>query len=130
MKTKLLSLMLLAGGTIFGQISIGIMIGPPPPPRVVYVRPAAPGPEFVWVEGYWYPSGKHYRWHDGYWSRPAYAGAYWIGPRYDGGRFYEGHWEGPRGQFKHDHKWDRERDRDYDREEREHGRGRGRGHDK
>jgi hypothetical protein len=129
-KKKLLLLMLLAGGTIFGQVSIGITIGtPPPPPRVVYVRPAPPGPEFLWVEGYWYPAGKHYQWHDGYWSRPVYAGAYWVGPRYDAGRFYEGYWEGPRGQLKHDHKWDRGRDRDYDREQKP-GRGRGRGHDK
>ncbi len=21
----------------------------------------------VWVGGYWYPVGGHYRWHDGYW---------------------------------------------------------------
>jgi hypothetical protein len=127
-KKKLLSLMFLAGSALYGQISIGISIGPPPPPRVVRVRPIAPGPGFYWVDGYWYPSGRHYKWHDGYWTRLPYAGAAWVGPRYDGGKFYEGYWQGPRGQFKHDHKWDRGRERDYDREER--GNGRGRGHDK
>jgi hypothetical protein len=130
-KTKLLSLMLLAAGAVFGQISIGISIGPPPPPRVYRVRPVAPAPGFVWVDGYWYPQGHKYRWHDGYWTRVPYAGAAWIGPRYDGGRFYEGYWQGPRGDFKHDHKWDKKRERDWDRGDgHDNGRGRGKGHDK
>ena len=60
---KLLVLMLMAvGTTLRGQVSIGITIGPPPPPRVVRVLPPTPGPEFVWVEGYWYPVGHHYKW--------------------------------------------------------------------
>jgi hypothetical protein len=42
-----------------------------------YVVPAQPGPEFMWIDGYWYPQGGHYLWHDGYWSRPPYEGAYW-----------------------------------------------------
>ena len=78
MKRKLLALMLFAAGSVFAQISIGVMIGPPPPPRVVWVQPACPGPEYIWVQGYWYPAGNHYRWHDAYWSRPPYAGAYWV----------------------------------------------------
>jgi hypothetical protein len=65
-----------------GQVSIGIVIGRPPAPRVVYAPPRRPGPEFVWVEGYWYPDHKHYKWHDGYWTRPPYAGACWVAPRY------------------------------------------------
>jgi len=52
----LLVTMLLTGLPSFGaQVSIGVRIGPPPPPRVVYVLPANPGPEYVWVDGYWYP---------------------------------------------------------------------------
>ncbi len=55
----LLATMLLTGLPSFGaQVSIGIRIGQPPPPRVVYVLPANPGPEYVWVDGYWYPVGK------------------------------------------------------------------------
>src|SRR5215831_12805639 len=46
------------------------------------------GGDFVWVEGYWYPVGNHYRWHDGYWTRPPYAGAHWVGPHHDGERFF------------------------------------------
>jgi hypothetical protein len=116
MKTKLLSIVLLAAGALSAQVSLGIRIGPPPPPRVVRVHPAAPGPGYLWVEGYWYPVGNHYRWHDGYWTRPPYDGARWVGPRHDGQYFIDGHWEGDRGRFDHDHRWDRERrERDYNR---------------
>lgn len=73
--------MLLASGSVFGaQVSVGIRIGPPPSPRVVRVLPRKPGPEFVWVEGYWYPVGKRYKWHDGHWTRPPYPGARRVGP--------------------------------------------------
>jgi hypothetical protein len=55
------------------EVSVGVVIGAPPPPRVVVVIPAQPAPECVWVEGYWYPVGKHYKWHGGYWTRPPYG---------------------------------------------------------
>lgn len=116
MKQKLLALLLLAGGSIFGaDVSIGIRIGPPPPPRVVHFRSVSPGPDFVWVDGYWYPVGNHYKWHDGYWTRPVYPGARWVTPHHDGDRYYEGHWEGEHGRRGHDHRWDRDHDRDFGR---------------
>lgn len=110
---KLIAVALLAASTMFGQVSIGIRIGAPPAPRVVRVRPVAPGPGYIWVDGYWYPQGNHYRWHDGYWTLAPYEGAFWVGPRWEGGMFFEGYWGGPRNQhFDHDHRWDRDRDRD------------------
>jgi len=109
MNKKLLLLMLvIAGSSAFSQVSIGITIGPPPPPRVVRVLPPSPGPEFTWVEGYWYPVGHHYKWHAGYWTRPPYPGARWVAPQHDGERFFEGHWDGERGRREHDHHWDRD----------------------
>lgn len=115
-KKTLLALMLLAVGTAFSQISVGIRIGAPPPPRVVRVRPVAPGAGYAWVDGYWYPNGHRYKWHDGYWTRPPYEGARWIGPHHDGQQFFEGYWEGDHGRRPHDHKWDHDhRNRDYDR---------------
>ena len=102
--------------TAQAQFSIGVTIGQPPPPRV-YRVPVRPGPEFVWVEGYWYPQGRHYRWHDGYWTRPPYEGAYWVEPYYERGTYIVGYWESPRGRFEHDHRWDRDRDRRDDRHE-------------
>jgi hypothetical protein len=58
--TTQLFAMLLAGAPAFcDQVSFGIRIGAPPRPRVVRVRPPSPGPEFVWIDGYWYPVGGH-----------------------------------------------------------------------
>ena len=122
MRKILLVLIFLATGAVLpAQVSIGIRIGPPPPPRVVYSRPVSPGPGFFWVEGYWYPAGNHYKWHDGYWTRPPYGGAHWVGPHHDGDRFYEGYWEGDHGRREHDHHWDHDRGRrDYDRDHDRH----------
>ena len=111
-RTKLLALILLVGGSLYGQVSIGIRIGPPPRPRVVRVV-QSPGPGFVWVGGYWYADGSRYRWHNGYWTRPPYQGARWIEPRHDGERFFVGYWDGDHGRFDHDHRWDRDRNHDY-----------------
>jgi hypothetical protein len=115
MKSKLLAMALLAGGSLFAQFSVGINIGPPPRPRT-YVRTASPGPGYTYVEGYWYPVGGRYRWHNAYWTRPPYEGARWVGPNHDGHQFFEGHWEGDHGRIDHDHKWDRGHDRDYRRD--------------
>jgi hypothetical protein len=117
---KLLAGLLLAGGILFGQVSIGIRIGAPPPPRVVRVRPAAPGPGWLWVDGYWYAVGHKYRWHDGYWTRPPYEGARWVAPRHDGEQFYAGYWDGDRGRREHDHRSDHAKDRDYGRDHDRH----------
>ena len=122
--TTLLTVTLLTCVPVFGaQVSIGIRIGPPPPPRVVAVVPPTPGPEYVWVNAYWYPVGNHYKWHEGYWTRAPYAGYRWVGPRYEGGQFFNGYWEGGRERIEHDHKWDKHHDRDnrWEHERREHG---------
>ena len=112
------------------QFSFGIRIGEPPPPRV-YRVPPCPGPDYVWVEGYYfpedhyvwvegyqYPEDGHYSWHDGYWTRPPYQGAYWVEPYHVGEQYYYGHWAGARGVVAHDHRWDREKQRDEGRDER------------
>lgn len=112
MKVKLLALVLLTAGAVFGQISLGVRIGTPPPPRVLMVQPQSPGEGYAWIGGYWYPVGHRYRWHEGYWTRPAYEGARWVEPRHDGERYYAGHWDGPRGRIEHDHHSDRNHDRD------------------
>jgi hypothetical protein len=114
-RMSLLTVMLLGSVAAFGaQFSIGIRIGPPPQPRVVRVMPRTPGPAYMWIEGYWYPVAGRYRWHDGYWTRAPYGGARWVVPHHDGAMYYDGYWEGDRGQMGHDHKSDRNRkDRDY-----------------
>ena len=112
---KKLLFALLLSVSVYAQVSIGIRIGPPPAPRVVRVRPVAPGRDYIWLDGYWYVERGRYRWHDGYWTRPPYEGAVWVGPRHDGAQFFAGYWDGARGRFDHDHRWDRERDRDFGR---------------
>jgi hypothetical protein len=118
MKSKLLVIMVLAAGSAAAQLSVGIRIGAPPPARVVRTQPRSPGEGYSWIAGYWYPAGNRYKWHDGYWTRPSYPGARWVAPHHDGQRYYDGYWEGDRGQLGHDHHWDRGRDhkRDYDRQ--------------
>jgi hypothetical protein len=105
MKTKLMALMLVAGGALFAEthVAIGVQIGRPAPvlvPAPVPVnayRPPYPGPGYVWIDGYYDEYGN---WFDGYWALPPYAGAYWIAPRHDAGRFYAGYWGGPRGIYR------------------------------
>ena len=102
MKSKLLALLLLAGGSLFAgpRVFVGVgfgggyVVAPAPPPVVTYYAPpvVAPAPGYAWVGGYYYPYGGRYLWHGGYWARPPFAGAYWIGPRWYGGRYYHGHW--------------------------------------
>src|SRR4030095_2237857 len=71
--TLLLAAMLIGGASASNaQVSFGIRIGAPPQPRVVRVLPRRPGPEYTWIDGYWYPNGKRYSWHAGYWTRPPY----------------------------------------------------------
>lgn len=51
MKKMLLALMLLTGGALSAQISIGVRIGAPPPARVVRSQPRSPGNGYVWIQG-------------------------------------------------------------------------------
>ena len=116
MKQKLLLLTLLISGAVFAQISVGIRIGPPPQPRIVRVRPASPGPGYIFTDGYWYPVRGHYKWHEAYWTRPPYEGAAWVPPHHDGQYYLAGHWDGPHGRIEHDHHSDHDHNRDYHRE--------------
>ena len=120
--TLLVAMLLIMARASEAQVSVGIMVGAPPPPHVTAVPPR-PDPGFAWVEGYWYPVGKHYKWHEGYWTRPPYEGARWVAPHHDGERYYAGYWEGDRGRVEHDHHSDRSRDRDFkDHGDHDHGR--------
>lgn len=80
MKKALLAMVLLAGSAFAGPgISIGIGIGTPGP---AMVRPASPGPGYVWVDGYY---GQNRAWVPGFWRRPAVIVAphsYGYGRRY------------------------------------------------
>ena len=113
MSSAAFALLLATGSAANAQVSVGVSIGTPPPAVVIeapppapraYVVAARPSPEFVWVEGYWFPQGKHYRWHDGYWTRPPYAGAYWVEPYYVRGSYVAGYWAGARHEARREEK--------------------------
>lgn len=66
---------------------------PPPPDGVVYASEGppplqgevvvmAPGPDFVWVPGYWSWGGSAYVWTKGAWAHPPHAHAKWASPRW------------------------------------------------
>ena len=68
--------------------------GPPAPRyRVIGV---APGPGYVWTNGYWDWRGRNWTWVEGRWMRPPRARATWVAPewRQDGRRwrFRRGYW--------------------------------------
>ena len=84
MKRKLLLLMIAAGTMLSAQVSLGIRIGPPPVIRYERMDNRRPGPDYIWVDGYWYPERNKYKWHKGYWTRAPFGGARWIAPRHDG----------------------------------------------
>lgn len=99
MKTKLLALLFLIGtSAAFAgpRFFVGVGVGPAYVPAPVYVAPpivapapVAYAPGYAWIPGYY---GPHYVWHAGYWARPPYPHAVWVGPRYYGGHFYGGYW--------------------------------------
>jgi hypothetical protein len=111
------SLLLVSPSAVHAQVSVGIHIGEPPAPHAYVVHPQ-PGPDYMWVEGYQYPERGHYVWHNGYWTRPPYQGAYWVQPYHLNGQYYAGQWEGDRGNVTHNHRWDRSKQRDDGRNDR------------
>ena len=102
MKQKLLMGAFVLASTILGACGGGYYGGgyyvrtAPPPPR--YYRPIgpAPGPYFVWTNGYWDWRGNRWYWVDGRWLRPPRPRAVWVEPewRHDGRgyRFHRGYW--------------------------------------
>ena len=94
MKSRLLAVLLLAGASAFAgpRVFVGVGLGYPAPPPVAAYVPAAPGPGYTWVAGYYYPVGPRWVWRPGYWARAPYAHAYWVAPRYRAGRYSSGYW--------------------------------------
>jgi len=56
------------------DISVNVQVdAPPPPPRhEIVVEANRPGPDYVWVDGFWDGTPGHYVWQAGHWIvRPA-----------------------------------------------------------
>jgi hypothetical protein len=98
MKRTLLFAVVLLGSTLAGCATRGgvyVAMGPPPPPRYG-VLGVAPGPRYVWTDGFWDWRGGSWRWVDGRWMVPPRARAVWVPGHWSrhgrGYRFHSGHW--------------------------------------
>jgi len=98
MKRQLLTVGFLIAGTLFsgcaarGAVVVGFA---PPPPRYAVVG-VAPGPGYVWTEGFYGYRGGAYVWAPGRWMRPPRAHAVWAPGTWARGRrgyeFHRGYW--------------------------------------
>ena len=95
MKTKLLAIMLFAGGSMFAETHFAIGIGGQgagfyqPPPSYASRIPPCPGPDYSWVDGYWSQNHGRNSWVAGYWNKqPARSGRQ-VAQRFDN-QFNEG----------------------------------------
>ena len=100
------------------SVSIGIDAPPPPPRHEIIIERDRPGPDYIWVDGYWGGAPGGYVWIAGHWERPPHRHAQWFGPRWEKDR--DGHYRQTRGEWRdddrrHDRDDDRRRDRDEDR---------------
>jgi hypothetical protein len=78
MKTKLLAMLVLAGGSMFAQtrFSVGVNVGgygagydQLAAPYYATSIPPCPGPDYSWIDGYWSENGGRRLWVNGYWFR-------------------------------------------------------------
>jgi hypothetical protein len=67
-----------------------------PPAPLVEVQGVAPGPDFIWIGGFWGWNGHAYAWNAGHWGHRPYAGAGWVEGRWEhtshGWHHDSGHW--------------------------------------
>jgi hypothetical protein len=67
-----------------------------PPPAQTEIVTESPGPDYVWIGGYWGWSWGHYTWIGGRWERPDHPHAQWVQARWEhhGERyvFVNGYW--------------------------------------
>ena len=75
---------------------VGMRVGPPPPRPAYGVIGVAPGPGYVWTDGFWDLRGGRWYWMNGRWMRPPRHHSTWVpgywsnhGGRY---RFRRGYW--------------------------------------
>lgn len=84
-----------AAGMLAGCSGGAYVVAAPPAPRYGFVG-VAPGPGFVWTEGYYDLRGSAWVWTPGRWQRPPARGRVWVAPawRQEGRawRFHRGYW--------------------------------------
>ena len=98
MKRQLMAAGFLIAGTLFsGCAARGAVVVAYAPPVARYaVLGVAPGPGYVWTEGFYDYRGGGYAWVPGRWMRPPRAHAVWVPGTWAQGRrgyeFRRGYW--------------------------------------
>jgi hypothetical protein len=78
------------------QAYVAYRVPAPPAPYVVGAVGYAPGPGYLWTDGFWDLRGSRWVWVSGEWRRPPRARARWERsywePRGRSWRFHRGYW--------------------------------------
>ncbi|HTR38346.1 MAG TPA: hypothetical protein VMH80_20695 [Bryobacteraceae bacterium] len=76
---------------------VGYGVAAPPPPVTVGVVGVAPGPGYVWIDGFWDLRGGRWAWVGGRWARPPRARARWEPDRWER---HGNHWRHSGGRWR------------------------------
>ncbi|MEO8125843.1 MAG: hypothetical protein ABJF23_33370 [Bryobacteraceae bacterium] len=93
-----LSIAVLVGGLVLAGCEGGYSVYAtvPPPPGRYGVQGYAPGPGYMWTDGYYGYSGGRYVWNSGRWARPPRGRSHWEPGQWQqqgrGYRLRRGHW--------------------------------------
>jgi hypothetical protein len=60
-----------------------VAVADAPPPLQPEVRETQPGPDYVWIGGYWNWHGGRHEWVRGKWERPPQGRREWVPPRWE-----------------------------------------------
>jgi hypothetical protein len=75
---------------------VAYRVPPPPAPQFVGAVGYAPGPGYVWVDGFWDLRGGNWVWASGRWAHPPRPRAVWVADRWERHgehwRYQRGHW--------------------------------------
>jgi len=73
-----------------------VTVNEAPPAEQTEVVGVAPGPDYIWIGGYWGFVGGRWVWTGGHWGRRPHPGAVWVAGNWEhrGGHYvwHEGRW--------------------------------------
>jgi hypothetical protein len=96
MKHNLIAATFVLAGTILTGCGGAYIVAAGPPPPRYGVMGYAPGPGYVWTEGFYDRRGSNWVWVPGAWRRPPRPGRVWVAPAWaragNRWRFRSGYW--------------------------------------